>query len=412
MLSPELLELPGLDLGLVGRLLAQAPHEPARAADPHLEEIERIRFVVDAPPDAAGHPSQPTWSVGDGVLYCVAAGELEILESLERLVGALPARADDPTSSAVARPVEIEPALRPSGLRAQGAAIASRWLASTEGPLHLALSARALGFAVLSPYPAELGATLHALALQSPTFRPHDGWIEVLSGKLDRDLAAVLAEHLVRARPELSAERRAAEVSGGLELEDGPLSVQGRFRSVPGRAVDGALAPLLGPGLSLHLAAARSPLLLAELVRTVLEARRLASLSACFEDVAAPREVFTARVFSLADDALYPAACDPVSRLLIDHDVDSRASWTPGAGEWGLPIRLLRLTRRASALGDSHEPSALVGHRSWDLCRDDPREACAPLRAFRAALAAQIHGLTPSRPELSRVSIKGVARGK
>lgn len=416
MLSPELLERGALELGFVARLLGREPERLACSPHSFFARVERIHLCLAPPPEVRPLASEGAWYVGPRSLHCVVASELEALATLERLVEVF-SPPELEAGSALAAPalvVELEPALLPSALRAAGAEIAEAWLSASAAPLEVALCERALGLSVLSPYPVDLGATLRALALQSPALRPHEGWLEALSGPLDRDQAAVLAEHLVGARPELLPERRAGEAAVGLSLEDRPLVVHGQFRGGLWDGLDPDLAALAEPGRSLHLASSRSPLLLAALVSSLLSARRVASLAAAFEDAGAPEEVFTARVFALSDDALGPSGCDPVSEALIDQDVDSRSTFTPSAGEWGLPIRLLRLTRRASALGAPFEIGAgqLVGHRSWELCRDDPREARAPLRAFRAALRAQSRGFTLRKGAHSRARSIGLAPRK
>lgn len=423
MLSPRLLELPELDLELVSRFLYVSALVSDGASDllspaplDGLEGLERVVFLPTDTPDAGpGAPAEP-WIFDGATLRIETGGELEILAALERLVGSFTSRALSSGEEVTVPPVavRVDEALRPTSLARAGAAIATSWLESTSEPLHVALCSRVVSLSLLSPYPEDLGATLYALARRSPEFRPNEAWVEVLHEPPSRDRASLLAESLTRSRPELHAERRAAEASAGLELADGPVVTQGRLQGSREARVDASIGPLVASGLSLHLAASRSPLLLGELVRVLLAAERVSSITAAFEEES-PSEVFTARVFTLEDDALSHPGCDAVAAAdaLIDRTVDWGGARSVVDGAYGLPIRLLRLTRRAKELhGATTEvtPTCLVGHRSWDLRRDDPREASAPLRAFRAALMGQFSGLMPVPKLESRGTYRELSR--
>ena len=388
MLNLDLLERSDLALDLIWEpwVRAESPESETSWCTIPPEAIERIHLVTEAPPGTHALDPSRRFHFGARTLYLVADHEQHALEGLALLAQALP-------SSRAG--IEVDLGLRPSALREAGRHLAEAWLAASELPLHVVFAARPLSFSVLSPYPEDLGSTLYALARQSAAYRPHEGWSPILDASPSRDSAALLAEHLTKQRSELLAERRAAERSIGLDLSDGSVLTHGHFRARKGVRVDPALEPL-GLALELNLAASRSPALLAELARVCLEAGRLGSLTAIFESRAAPSPVFSSRVFELEDDALEHRAHASVQTIsaLIDRNVDSRDRWQEGSGPAGLPILLLRLARRADLTGacPTGLRVCLVGHRSWDLCRDDPREASTPLRAARLALRAQFSG--------------------
>lgn len=362
------------------------PVEPAPLLP--VSEIDRVHITTAIPENAIALDAHLGWWTSERTLYFAAEHELSALEALEQL--AL-------LQSELSLPVDIDPLLRPSSLAAQGEVVAQSWLASESEPLLVMFAARSLSFACLSPYPEDLGATLFAIARQAGVQPPHEGWAEALAGRPTRDLAALLAEHVLHRRSDLRAERRVAEHAAGLELNERALLSYGIFVAGSGAPVDAVIAPHIPTGLRLQLAASKSPLILQSILRVLLDAGRLAGLGVVFEDRAAKDAVFTSALFLPTDDAISHGGFELVMRAasLINHAVDSHASWIGNTGDWGVPIRLLRLIRRGALLDPSRAPMpvAFVGHPAWDLRRDDPREASLPLSAFRLAFVAMMQGV-------------------
>jgi hypothetical protein len=387
LLSPELLDRFDLALDWISQFLVRRHAEFDLSAPFPMtaESVDRIHLVRREPENATALASVQPIYFEDRSLYFVADHELRAIEGLEYLAEVLPS---------CRAPVEVAPELRPSALRACGVELAEAWLTADESPLHIALAARPISFSLLSPYPQDLGATLYALARQSPEHRPHEGWSAVLGGPPRREFAALLAEHLTSRRSDLREERRVAERSVGLDLIETPLLTHGRFTARKGSRADPTLRALSGVG-AVHLVASRSVALLDEISRVCFASGRVQSLSLTFETEAAPNGVFTARVFHTEDDALeHPGYASLQSvAAVIDQSVDSTDRWGGASLDAELPIRLLRRHRYSElmGLGGAEAQLCLVGHGAWDLCRDDPQAASAPLHAFRIALGAQLH---------------------
>ncbi|MEO1230700.1 MAG: hypothetical protein AAFZ18_17525 [Myxococcota bacterium] len=174
--------------------------------------------------------------------------------------------------------MRVDVGLRPGARKSAGARAGERWARRSAGALPVLAAASPVALDTFSPYVRDLGHALHAWASENPD-RIHDPdlmrWAAAGPGQPDPAAGAIVAAALGDDE-DLRAERRRAERSQGLEVEDdgglvvgtahlehldaphprleGGQGTLGLFIGRDGLALEGALEVVIDAGLASSLA--------------------------------------------------------------------------------------------------------------------------------------------------------------
>jgi hypothetical protein len=397
---------PGSAWSALGRILlvqAQGPEPAVRIlADLacYAHTAERVRARLD------GSPTELRASlVAEGPLPASALTELAVrldvgLDVLLRLERRTPELRRD--LGWMVRGFEpelrIHAGLRPDQAEALGRHWAEDALArGPSGPLLLAVSDATAIVEPLSPYVRDLGHALFAWALENPERLRTEGLAELVSRRRsepDASLAAVVAEDLFAAHPELVPERRENEGTAGLWLADHAGASWGWAELGQLDAADREVVPVAAQG-SVVLLAGGPDAALAAAHRVLLDSGRVTGVALALSGQGLPGPVVAPVALYDDDDAFLLRGGDDLAgwagllgiELLRPGPlrIDAEAGASP------LAARLLRTERRAVVMGTIPRDGPrihVLSARSRLGPRADPSVRLAPHFAARLALAA------------------------
>lgn len=290
--------------------------------------------------------------------------------------------------------VRLHPALRPEAQRAAGVALASAIDARIPaGRYFLLVSDSAAPLELLSPYAADLGHSLYAWGLENPQALPEAGLADALratEGEPDRDLASVVAQRLmVTGGDAIRTERRAAEATQGLHLDDAHGAVWGIADLARLEAPDARALPPEPYGV-LAVVCAGSGALREAVCAALADTGRLEGVALVSDTLVQAAEPLVPGALIWPEDGVSIDASSAVGRLAERAEMPARVTGPTelGAGDQAWIGRALGALRRAVLQGRLDAEVRRIVTLAPFVSGAPLEGACRRLEAARLALAA------------------------